>query len=310
MTRIHDLVLLLVVLLSMLAGIVFPGFGSLFDSLPIYCLMILLFLSFLSIEVKTIWQTLKDSMPVIACLTFLKLAVLPVAVYFVFRAVAPAYADAALLLSGISTGVVAPFIATLVRGNSALVMVLVVVTSLLIPFSLPALIKALLGRSVEIPLAAMVRMLALVIFLPFVASEAVRILAPSFLRRIMKARYPLSLTLFAVVNLGVFSRYAAFFHREPLTILTATFIAFLLAAVYCAAGILCMYREPLENRIAGAVTLGNMNNVLIIVFAARFFGPLEPTVAALYIIPFFALIVPLRAYGNRFRGEGGLPARS
>jgi bile acid:Na+ symporter, BASS family len=39
-----------------------------------------------------------------------------------------------------------------------------------------------------------------------------------------------------------------------------------------------------------------MNNVLVIVFSAQFFTPIEPTVAAMYMIPFFALIVPLRAY--------------
>jgi len=47
-----------------------------------------------------------------------------------------------------------------------------------------------------------------------------------------------------------------------------------------------------------------MNNVLIIVFAARFFGPLEPTVAALYILPFFGLIIPLRMYAEGHAKRG------
>jgi BASS family bile acid:Na+ symporter len=34
----------------------------------------------------------------------------------------------------------------------------------------------------------------------------------------------------------------------------------------------------------------------VIVFSAEFFTPLEPTVAAMYMIPFFGLILPMRAY--------------
>lgn len=298
MFRLNDIILLMVVLVSMLGGILFPKFGSLFHHYPLYCLMILLFLSFLSIEIRTIWDTLKYSIVKIMCLTLLKIVLLPIAIYYVFTIVAPSYAVAALLLSGISTGVVAPFISNLVKGNSPLVMVMVVVTSLLIPFTLPALIKMILGQSVTIPLADMIRMLALVIFIPFLVAECLRKFAPSLLPIIMKVRFPFSLMLFAIVNLGIFSRYADFFHREPIAIITATSTAIVLSIIYCTVGISCMLNKSIEDQLAGAITLGNMNNVLIIVFASRFFGPLEPTVAAIYILPFFGLLIPLRMYYN------------
>jgi hypothetical protein len=35
-------------------------------------------------------------------------------------------------------------------------------------------------------------------------------------------------------------------------------------------------------------------SILVLVFAARFFGPLESTVAAMVLIPFSGLIVPMR----------------
>ena len=298
MIRFNDVILLLVVLTSMLGGILFPRFGSYFRHYPLYCLMTLLFLSFLSIELPLIWNTLKNSVVKIICLTLLKIAIIPVVVYYVFTIIAPSYAVAALLLSGISTGVVAPFISNLVKGNSPLVMVLVVITSLLIPFTLPALIKLLLGQSVDISLYGMIRMLALVIFIPFVVAESLRNLVPRLLTVIVGMRFPLSLILFAIVNLGIFSQYAEFFHREPIAIITATAVAVVLSLVYCFVGIVCMVKRPVEDQIAGAITLANMNNVLIIVFAARFFGPLEPTVAAIYILPFFGLLIPLRMYYN------------
>ena len=51
--------------------------------------------------------------------------------------------------------------------------------------------------------------------------------------------------------------------------------------------------------------MGNMNNVLVIVFASAFFGPIEPLVSAMYIIPFFGLVMPLRYYAKRSAKAAG-----
>ncbi|MQY76971.1 MAG: bile acid:sodium symporter [Spirochaeta sp.] len=304
MIRLNDVILLIVVFTSMFGGILFPRFGSLFSDYPQYCMMILLFLSFLSIELRDIWATLKRSTGKITCLTILKILILPVAIYYGFMIVAPSYAVAALLLSGISTGVVAPFMSNLLKANSPMVMVMVVVTSLLTPFTLPALIKILLGQTVEISLSGMIRTLSLIIFIPILMAEIVRSLAPRLIAVFTTIRFPLSLAMFAFINLSIFSRYSDFFHREPVTIITATVVAVVLSALYCAAGILCMIKKPIEDQLAGAITLGNINNVLIVVFASEYFGPLEPTVAAIYIFPFFALLLPLRMYYNWHTGAG------
>ncbi|EKD34594.1 MAG: bile acid:sodium symporter, partial [uncultured bacterium] len=58
-------------------------------------------------------------------------------------------------------------------------------------------------------------------------------------------------------------------------------------------------RASAGDRLAAAISVANINSVLIVVFAARFFGPLEPTVAAMYLIPFYGLIIPLRIFQYR-----------
>ncbi len=57
----------------------------------------------------------------------------------------------------------------------------------------------------------------------------------------------------------------------------------------------------MEDRLAGAVMIAHMNNVLMIVFSAQFFGPRETMTAAMYLVPFFGLVLPLRRYGERSR---------
>lgn len=296
--RPNDLLLLFVVLASMAAGIIFPGFGYYFQGLPFYSLMALFFLSYLTIDHNSVWTSLRKDKLTILAFVLMKSLVLPVAVYYVFRMVAPAYALAALLLMGVSTGVVAPFISNLVRGNSALVLVVVVITSVLVPFSLPFLVRAVAAGQGDISLPAMIRMLVTVIFVPILAVEIIRYFTPRVLVAVEKVRYPVSLVFFAIINLGVFSRYAELFTTEPSVIIMCTLVAFILMALCCTAGIIFFWKRNIEDQLAGAVMVGNMNNVLVIVFASAFFGALEALVAALYIVPFFVLVLPLRFYAH------------
>ena len=296
MFRIQDLILLLVIFVSMLMGVLLPRIGSLFQPFVLYLMILLLFLSFLTIKMDTIYFTLKNSVGTIALLAVVKTIVLPIGVYFLFKAMCPSYALAALLLSGISTGVVAPFISNVVKANSPLVLVMVVITSLLAPFTLPAIIKILLARSVDISLFAMIRMLCLVVFVPIFAVETLRRIKPGVIGGIMRRQFPISFAIFFIINMGVFSQYADFFYQEPATILTALAVAVILSGIYLLVGILFLLPGSLENQLAGVISLGNMNSVLIIVFASQFFGPLEATLAAMYHFPFFGLILPLKLY--------------
>jgi BASS family bile acid:Na+ symporter len=229
----------------------------------------------------------------------MKLTILPAIIYFVFYPIAPNYPLSALLLTGVSTRVVAPMISNMVRGNSALVLVVVVITSALAPFTLPALIKVIVAKEVALSFMSMLQMLVTVIFIPIIVVETIRYLLPKLVAPILKIQFPISLLMFAIINLGVFYRYAAFFKKEPSVILVATVVTFILAATYCVVGIVFFRKGSLENQLAGAVMLGNVNNVLVIVFASQFFGPVEPLVAAMYMIPFFVIVIPLRYYHNR-----------
>ena len=296
MFRLNDFILLVVIFSSMLAGIILPRFGSIFQPYPLYLMMLLLFLSFLSIRIDAVWHTVRDNGRTVIWLSFLKLIALPLGIYFLFRAFYPSYAIAALLLTGVSTGVVAPFISGLVKANGSLVLVMVAISSTVVAFSLPALVKILLGRNIEISFYGMMRMLCLVIFVPVLAVEMLRRLSSRMIGAIMKIRYPVSLVIFAVINLGVFSRYSNFFYQNPMTIIEATLVAVSLGGIYFLVGIGSAWKRPVEIQLASAISLGNINNVLVIVFASEFFGPLEATLAAMYMVPFFGSIPLLKIF--------------
>ena len=296
MFRLNDLILLVVIYSSLLAGILFPEVCSFFRPLPLYSMMSLLFLSFLSIRVTDIWRTARESAVTLVSFLILRTLFLPMCFAFFFRLIWPECSLSALLLSGISTGVVAPFISGLLGANSPLVLVVVVASSLLVPFTLPPLVHLLFGKSMQISLISMMSLLSMVIFIPVVLAEMVKRLSKPLTGALVRHQYHAALVMFSVTNLGIFSRYSDFFYQKPITVGTALLASVLLGALYLVAGLLLSWGRPVEDQVAAVICLGIMNNVLVIVFSSQFFTPLEPTVAAMYMIPFFALILPLRAY--------------
>ncbi len=304
MIRINDLILVLVIFCSIAAGIGLPEYTTVFSPYPFILLMVVLFFSFLKIEFVNAFHEMKKAMSILFVLCLLKLLILPVALFFLTRAVLPEYALPVLLLSGISTGVVAPFISSLLNASTLLVLMMVVVSSLLAPFSLPALVKLLVGQTLDLSFLAMVKTLAMLVLLPALAATLLRYAAPSFPKKVERIQYPLSLVIFACINLGVFSKYSSYFRQRPEKVAEIVLIAFALSLVYHIIGLLVTWGRRGEDRLAGAVSLAYMNNVLIVVFSSQFFGPLSPTLAAVYMLPFFVMIVPARMVGDRFRAVG------
>jgi bile acid:Na+ symporter, BASS family len=125
-----------------------------------------------------------------------------------------------------------------------------------------------------------------------------RQLIPSFLEKLERVNFPLSLVIFASINLGVFSKYSSFFLENPQELAETILLAFVLSAIYHSVGFLVTWRIKREDRLASAISFANINNVLIIVFSSQFFGPLSPTLAAMYMLPFFIMIIPARIVGT------------
>lgn len=302
---VSDVILFSVIFVSSAIAIFFPDPCAGFQPYIVYYMMLLLFLSFLKIDFRVLVETSSLSLAKLGLLVAVKLVILPVALYLITAALLPEFALPVLLISAISTGVVAPFIGALVHADIARVLRMVIVTSVLVPFTLPPLVKILAGAEITVPLAMMMRMLALVIFIPMGAVLILRRVSPTAALKIAERNYPISLALFAMVNFGVFSKYSDFFFQNPRTLLACLGIAYLLAAIYCATGFMISAGGDSSERVAAAVSLGIMNNVLVIAFAAQFFGPLSPTLAAMYMFPFFTMIVPVRILGRKMMEQVG-----
>lgn len=222
-----------------------------------------------------------------------KLIVLPCIIYLAVAKLIPAYALGVLLLAGVSTGLSASFFAGLVGASIPLVLTMTVVTTLLLPVTLPLIVKVLIGRELHFDLVGLAGLLAAMIFVPFLTSWLFRRVSPKLSNWVEEHSYPISLVLFAAMNLGAFGLYAPFLRAHQAQVVFAVLVGFGLAAFLASTGMILFRSSPPPERIAAAGALGWINNVLVIVLGSYFNDPLTSVMAALYLIPYYVLIIPL-----------------
>lgn len=302
----RDLLLILVAFAGIASGVLAPGPAGLFTPSALYLMMTILFLSFLRLDFAGLVSLRGADLAEVAVWSALKLLVLPLLLWAVTAWLAPSLALPVLLVSGVSTGVTAPFMSALLGGDTPKVLQITVVTSLLLPITLPGLVDLLMGRELSIPFWHMARLLALVIFLPSLAALTVRKFVPHVTGKLQAVGYPISLALFFLINAGVFAPYAGFLREQQGQVLQAAFTATALGVVYTGVGLGlgCLWPGRL-NALTGAMSLVFINNVLVVVFAARFFGPEAPLLAAAYMLPYFSVLLLLRRISGKIVGAEG-----
>lgn len=298
--RLNDILLVIVALAGIGAGVGIPFAGRWFHPFLLYFMMTILFFSFFRMDFSSLLHITRQDFWEISFWTMSKLIVLPMTAWALTVLVAPDFALAVLLLSGVSAGVTGPFFAQVLGADVARVLKVVIVSSLLVPFTLPAMVSLLMGAQINIPFSHMFVLLLKVIFIPLFLALAVKKTYPDFIRILDRVQFPVSLALFFIINLTAFSAYADFILSRLNEVLQILAVSILLSLGYNGFGLFMGWaaRGRLDG-LAGAVTHNFINNVLIVVFAAEFFGPECPLLAALYMVPLFLMVIPLRWVSSR-----------
>lgn len=303
MLRKQDALLLVTTYATMLLGILLPGLAAPLRAAPMACVMFLLLLSFLAVDLGQVLRCALNSPLDTLRLLAVKCLLLPLAAFALYHYCWPDYRLAALLVAGASTAVLAPFFARLFQADVGLTAAVVILSSLLLPFTLPPLVAGLAGQNLNVGVGAMIQMLALMVFAPALAGRACIRWLPRPADWLLQRSYPLSLLAVALTNLGVFSRYSHYFLQNAALALEAMAAGTLLVAVVLLAGPLLFRGTKPEFRATALVCTLFPNYILILAFSAQFFGPAEATFAATYSVPFFLQVLVLR----KLIGESAVP---
>jgi BASS family bile acid:Na+ symporter len=140
----------------------------------------------------------------------------------------------------------------------------------------------------------LVGLIGIIIFTPLAAANLTQRFLPGLTLWLGRRSYYPSLLLLAIINLGAFGNFAPFLKAQQGQIFLALGLSTALALIlaFCGAGIFWFHQPPV--RAAGAASLGWINNILVLVLGNDLKDPYVSLLAALYLIPFHLLIIPLR----------------
>jgi BASS family bile acid:Na+ symporter len=276
----------------MTAGVVFPAAGLVVEPYILVWLGALLFLNLIRLNTSDLVSTFARPRQ-LALLSFVKLLGLPVGTYALAHIIYEPLALPVLLLSGISTGLGAPFVVNLIGGRLPLVVGMIIATSLVVPFVLPSIVFFMVGSEFEIPILNMILLLSAALFTPLAAGWVTKKQWPDVARFADKNSFVLSLIFVVLINFGMFAKFSGYFYGDWQVLLQIVATAFLCFAAYALVGYVSVPGGRHE-RAAGLISMTYVNNVLVAVFAFQFFGSPVAALAALYNIPYYAGILAVK----------------
>lgn len=289
----EDVALIVAIVGSMSAGILLPAAGRLIEPYTLLWLGALLFLNLLRLNSSDLIEVFKTPRQLVV-LSIIKLVVLPVGMYALAYVVYEPFALPILLLSGISTGLGAPFVVNVIGGQLPLVTGMIIITSIAVPFVLPSIVYTFAHTQFEIPLLYMIFLLSIALFTPLAAGWLTKKFFPVGSRFADKNSFPLSLLFIVLINWGMFAKFADFFYSEQTFLLQTITTAFLCYAAYCLVGYVGTVGNSRQEKRAGLIAMSYVNNVLVAVFAFQFFGSHVAALAALYNIPYYIGIIVIK----------------
>lgn len=305
-----NLILMIAAFGGLAGGVVFPGLAEPLAWVPKGGMLLFLFLCFIAIDPRETWNGLRSAPGVILYLAVVKLLLLPVLLWGALLLPLPEYALVGVLLGGAPVGVIVPVLAIILGVDFTLALVGVAVTTLLLPLTLPPLAQLasvygadIGGVALDLPFGEMTLSLAVTIFIPLVAAQLLRRQAPALVARIGTWRSRISTVAVCLTGLAVFSRYSDLLLRDLSLLLTSVGVAVGLAFAIFGLGFFLTRRFPPAKRVAFIMSCTGMNNVLMLILSAEFFGVREALVCAFYQLPFFGFLVLYRALFRSLAGR-------
>lgn len=266
-------------------GYVFPeGFlwgGNISDKL----LMFSFFLGCLRIDLKEALH-LKSNYRKLFLFAFLNMILLPVLLFFATSFLELDTRSGLFLIMATSGGMLTPLISSFMGLNVLWAVVYVILTSSLVPFTLPLLVDLLFGIKMDVSGLDMILFLSKIVFPPAILAFLIRRYMSNFSKKLMVYSGSIgsfNMAFFIGIVIAQNHRFlqANLFQMSTLPILGIMCLIFIVRYVI---GFNMPYNNKNE-RWSNALLFGVMNNGLVILFASQYFSEQVLFVTILSEIP-------------------------
>lgn len=296
LVRFRDMSMIVVIILAVTTGLLLPQAAPYVEHVPFYSLMVSLYISFMPLKLRQIMITARSNVMGIVWFVITRHFLMPSIVYILFDLLAPEYALAALLIAGASTAVTAPFIAYLLEADVGFTTIMTVSSSFILPLSLPSIVLFWAGKAIDISAASMMFSLAQVILIPVIAVAITQRYLPRLATTVQRQGHFWGLLTMFLSVAAILSYFSDDIFSSPTVVLGALATASAVGVILAGLGWLSAFRLSPDARLTFVICSVLLNLVLVVVLCKEFFGLREAITAIMYTVPFYATIVPLRAY--------------
>lgn len=305
---IGSMLVLLSAMVSIVTGVLFPTTGMSLEPYLLVWLGGLLYVNLINLHPRHLVNTFRKPKALMV-FTIGKLILLPCIVYVITSLVYPKLALSATLLSGISTGLGAPFAINFIgAGGIGTIAALVTISSLVVPVTLPFILYVFFEDTGEfvIPIYDISFLLVIALFIPLSLGWSTRKYVPRVSKFVAGNSLFLSVIFIILINFSMFARFSQYFFIDQSLVLTSLISASLLFVLYLLVGYLLALSikgQLITTKINGIIAMTYINNILVFVVAERFFDIETAALAALYNIPYYVGLLVLRMKYSRCRNQ-------
>lgn len=302
------MLVLLSAMVSIVTGVLFPTTGMSLEPYLLVWLGGLLYVNLINLHPRHLVSTFRKPKALMV-FTIGKLILLPCIVYVITSLVYPKLALSATLLSGISTGLGAPFAINFIgAGGIGTIAALVTISSLVVPVTLPFILYVFFEDTGEfaIPIYDISFLLVIALFIPLSLGWSTKKYVPRVSKFVAGNSLFLSVIFIILINFSMFARFSQYFFIDQSLVLTSLIAASLLFVLYLLVGYLLALSikgQLIATRINGIIAMTYINNILVFVVAERFFDIETAALAALYNIPYYVGLLVLRMKYSRCRNQ-------
>ena len=256
----------------MVAGYIFPNLFLWGPKITDKLLMFSFFLGCLRIDFDEVVH-LKSNYYKLFLFAGVNLVLLPVIIYYATPYLGQDTRIGVFLIMATAGGMLTPLIASFMGLNVLWAVVYVIVTSSLVPFTLPLLTKILFGVSMNVSGGEMILFLSKIVFPPAILAYIVRKYLPKFSNNFMKFSGTIgsaNMSLFIAIVIAqnnVFLKDNLFYWQTlpVLLLLCVIFVIRYLIGYY-------IINQSVRERWSNSLLFGVMNNGLVILFASQYFS--------------------------------------
>ncbi|MGI6572091.1 MAG: bile acid:sodium symporter family protein [Fermentimonas sp.] len=278
---------------GLVTGLIFPIYNDLLLTMLKPLLMIMLLLVFLKTDIGQIFSRMKNYR-LMTFIVLMNMIIIPLSLFYVIQNFDNTLALGILLLTAMPAAVGSTALTDIVEGNIALSTSIVIVTSVIAPFTIPLLFWITGVNKLSLNLWYLLRDLSFIIFLPMLTSQILKRYLPDLINRANHIFTSINVIILAVMVYIAIASQRDLILSQPRTIFWQIGFLYLIFILLHIIGFFMGFKEDLKDKIAITIGSAYMNNGLAIVLAAVYFEPSILFLVVLSELPWNTLLMPFR----------------